>query len=796
MLLRSRVRWIIGLGTLIVVVALIAGATELTTPTHWPVTRVEGVDKYAWHRPFYGDTIISQSFVAASDTLSRIDVLIVDYKHTSPSADLTLKLYEQDVAEPLHTVTVASTNVKDDYYLPFEFPVIKDSRQRTYTFTLAAPGATTTAPYAVRYTEDKQSIAFAYQRSVPTAFLVQQWVVEHRSDVTALLVLLVLCTTATILLPWSARGQRQWLIALLLVLAVGTSLQLKSITQLTGAVGGDEYYYLYDAQRILHGINPLTISAYRVPFYPVLLLPAVHPTIPDLLWGRIVGIATTIGIGFALVWLARTIRLTPTVAITAMGLLYMNSEWLITTLRPRPYTFFSLLLLLATAALFSIRSLKHAALWGVLLGIMGMTRQEAYVPTALLGGAFVIKLIAQRTPLKQLMTYLAAAGVPLLLILSPYFYANAQQYGGPFTISQYTERDDLYIPTSLHAFWSGNLTTARDVLAAVWLPSSAPGVRRHAGGLFAGIMIVVGALYVTQRNHERIKLVTAHLNRWYFIESGAAAATIIIGVTIARWVLLKDDSWSQEINLVLMAAMVWGAVEIIRVGRWRGLLVLSILGSQLLIATLFHPAPKHYQQTYPLLALGLAAVLLTIAGAPTSTTTAPVQSPLWRQALRTAPVVALVAFLGTASIRNLGNTIDAHNYPAAAYFVTTSAAERLEHYPTGPTAAEVDYVNGDGIYRLHTYQQAGMIRFEEKLSPTEQYRWLCDHGIRYVVDHGDLDLFTIQTDDATQHLFKPLFVQATRGSNDRRYHVTVYEIVNAENCTKTASEFFSSAGTG
>lgn len=743
-------------------------------PAHWLVEEVTGVDKWEYHKPIFGKASITQRFTSQAPILTRIDVLVVDLKRQSPRSPLTLELFAEGSSQPIRTVQVSGELVRDDYYLPFSFAPVPDAGGRTFHFRLEAPEASADAPYAVRLTEDKQSIAFQYYRQTTKWALFQHWIEQHQNEVLTLVSTLILTLLAICLIPQAATEQRMWLwVALTITLLAGTFLQAQLISVLAGDPGGDAYYYLVAAKQISQGINPLAQWSYRLPAYPVLLVPAVLPAIPDMLWGRLVGIGITLGTAGALILLARELKFKSIVGLVAMAWLYFNTSFLITSLRPRPYTFFGLFLLLSVALMFRVRTLTHAVLWGILLGIMGMTRQEAYVPTMILGFGFLVILLARKLPLRQLVMYLLAAAVPLLLIVSPYFYANYRERGNPLATS-YFNRHDLPLPKSLNEFWNHHLVRARTSLGTVWLPSSQVRLRAGAGFKLAGVLALVAAVSLArQRFLRRVELQP-------LADVVAVLAAAGLGVLLVRWLFWAGESWTQAINILLLAAFIWGIVEIIRVGRWRGVLVAAVAASQLLIATLFHPAPKHYQQTYPFLALAIAAALLPLFGMPIRRDE-PLPLPWWRHSLRLSPLMLLLAILGAANIRQLENAVDELNYPAAPYHAATMLAERLETY-SGNVAAEVDYGGGDGIYRLHSYQQSRFALYEEKsLTPAQQLEWLCQRDIRYIVDHDDLPYLTLHQDPTYADSFKFLFDENAHGRNSRLFRVSAYEF-SQENC--------------
>lgn len=765
-----------GIGIAIVVagIGITIQALRLT-PADWLVEEVAGVDSYTYHRPFFGDREVRRSFKVTSPTLSRIDVLIVDLKRKSNHTPITLELYLQNSSEVLRKITVPGEQVRDDYYLPFSFTPIENAAGRDFTFTLKAPNVAADFPYAVRVTPDKQGIAYSYFESRNQLFIVQHWLEEHRQKVTILFVTMVLAGLTIWLIPQAARSRRWLRVSLGLVLLFGTLFQLNLIPLLTGDAGGDAYYYLVAAKQISQGINPLAQWSLRLPFYPLLLLPAVSTHIPDLLWGRLLGVGITIGIALALLALARELRLPAVVAVAAMAWLYFNTSFVITSLRPRPYTLFGFLLLLSTTLVFRVRTRTHALLWGTLLGIMGMTRQEAYVPIMILGAGYLVILLKRQLSWRLLVQYLLLAAWPLLLIISPYFYANYKDQGNPFS-SSYFNRSDIPLPASFDEFWHNHLVRARNSLATVWLPSTQVRIRTGLRREFIGIMVAMVLLRLLRR-----RLPNRADSQW-MIDVGSAFVMVFLAMVFVRWLFFQGPSWTQSINILVVAAMILGGAEIIRVGRWRGVLVMAVLLSQLVTATLFHPAPKHYQQTYPFLALGIAAVLLPLAGVPTRQEQLTSRLPVWRQSLRLAPLVLLLSLLGIVTLQQYENAIDDQNYPAAPFYVTTAAAEELEQYPPGQAAAEVDYAEGDGMYRLHSYQQLQLTPLAEHLPSAGQWKWLCQHHIRYLVDHDDLSLFTIHEEPVYARYFKFLFEKKAPARDNRLFRVRVFELPPRSSC--------------
>lgn len=754
-------------------VVLIALAVLQTLPADSLVREVVGVDRYEYHTPLFGKRGIEQSFTADSPTLSRIDVLIVDMKRTGISAPLLFELRESGLREVLREVKVAGSVVRDDYYVPFSFEPLENTAGRTFTITVAAPEASLDAPYAVRLTEDKQGIAWRYWESTTQLAHVRQWLTEHHRAVTVFHGTLLMAVLAAWLIPYAAGDDTRYpMVVLGLTLLLGSWLQLRVAGQLVGDPGGDAYYYLVAAHQIAHGQNPLAEWSFRLPLYSTLLMPAALPSVPDLWWGRLLGILTTVGLGGVLMMLARSLRLRPIVGIVALMLLYLSSDFVVTSVRPRPHTLHTLLLLLSVALLWRVRTIRQALGWGIVLGLAGMTRQEAYVPIGMLGLVFLGRLIARRWPLNDIIKHVAAVAIPFLVIISPYLWANYRQFGNPFD-SPYFHKSDTPQAHSLTQFIHHNGTITAQKLSHAWLAADKPNVRSNWPRLLTSILATLAIVYYLRQWWERpSRPVVEGLSLL------VAAGLIIL---IYQWLFASGNDWNQQLNIALLATIVIGGVELVRAGRWRTAVLLVVVLTQIVLATWYNPIARLFQAVYPVSALASAALLLSLAGISIHDMGKGGAMNPWRHSARLLPLVLAVAFLGIVSIKHFANAIDEVNFPAAPYHVSTAAAERLERYPLVVAAAEVEYTEGDGMYRLHSYQQRSLLRFPEVvMSSTEQWQWLCERGVRYVIDNDDLVYLTVHEDPAYASSFKLRFEEKAFGRNSRLFRTRTFELTCSE----------------
>ncbi len=261
---------------------------------------------------------------------------------------------------------------------------------------------------------------------------------------------------------------------------------------------------------------------------------------------------------------------------------------------------------------------------------------------------------------------------------------------------------------------------------------------------------------------------------WQEIVSGALASFAIW--LMVDWLFFGGNTWTQYINLFLIAGLVVGCVEIIRIAKWRGAIVLSILATQLLITTWFQTQPQHYQQSIPFLSFLILAGLLPLFGLPNQPTLL-VRLSTWQLWLRVAPLLFFLAFLATVNYKNMGQYIDALNFPAADLYVNVAAAEKLQHYPAGTVVSEWMSGSSDQAdYYFHSYLQAAFIKYDKKLSTAEEKAWLCAQIPRYLVDHEEVDLFALPQDPGFASHIKLLFTVKARGYGDRDIHTTVYEV--------------------
>lgn len=737
-------------------------------PAPWLVAQTEGVDKYAAHVPFYGSKSVTQSFTTQSPSLSQIAVLVVDLKHANNHSPISLSVYDADSHELLRTAQADGKKVKDDYYIPFRFEPITDTAGKHVRFTISASDATKDAPYAVRRTMDasgnlSSDFAFSYFENKTVGYVWEQWITHHTTAITLFIAYIIGSAALLFFISNSIHHKRILFTSSFIVITTfGILLQLHVAIQLYGDPGGDSYYYMNTANDLVHGVNPFVPSTFRLPMYSVTLLPALIPHVPDFWWGRILGIIASIGVGAGLILLAKALRLHPGIGVVAYAWLYFNTHYLVTSVRPRPYELFAALLLFSCSLLFFVRTYWQMALWGLLLGIMGMTRQESFIPIALLVLAFIITRWREHHAARTLIRQTATVCIPLAIMMLPYFYYNYVDYGSPF-FNAYSGRSDIQAPHSISDFLNSNIQDARDVVGTSWLPSYEPDLKKGLGPLFT-ISCIAGLLLAW---FYRLQLAKRfRISEYVGAIGGVAALWLAIS-----WIFFSGESWTQYINVSFLAAILIGIAEFIRIARWRGALIVTILATQLFITTWFQTQGQHFQQSIPFLSLLMITGLFAVSG------TSAQQKP-WRTITTTLPIVCILGFFAMINYTYIGQYIDALNVSTPALSINVDAAEWLHEHP-GIVVSEMER---DSNYYFHSYLQQQFIPYESKQPLIQEQAWLCTQHPDYLVDHEELALFTLPSNSEFSAYFIPVFTSKAQTAQGNTIHTTVYSVASSLPC--------------
>jgi hypothetical protein len=89
--------------------------------------------------PLAQGTKLAQVFVAPHDGLTKVEMFVATYTKTIPTGTLQFSLLEgAGGPRVVATGSMPLAQVKDNSFIPFEFPPISDSGRKTYTLQLSS----------------------------------------------------------------------------------------------------------------------------------------------------------------------------------------------------------------------------------------------------------------------------------------------------------------------------------------------------------------------------------------------------------------------------------------------------------------------------------------------------------------------------------------------------------------------------------------------------------------------------------------------------------------------------------
>ncbi|MHB1167124.1 MAG: hypothetical protein ACYC0N_01120 [Carboxydocellales bacterium] len=85
------------------------------------------------------NNIVGQSFVSNEDNLSRIEVLLATYARLNSKKVIFHLKESPESPKDIATVEIMASRVNDNQYQRFDFPLIKNSKGKTYYFYFESP---------------------------------------------------------------------------------------------------------------------------------------------------------------------------------------------------------------------------------------------------------------------------------------------------------------------------------------------------------------------------------------------------------------------------------------------------------------------------------------------------------------------------------------------------------------------------------------------------------------------------------------------------------------------------------
>ena len=782
-------------GIIAVVVLSCAALTWLAFATiHVTQERIltRGVDNFQFHRPLFGVQSAAQDIVVENE-LRGLGVILVNLRKAPQLADVLVTISEPTSAMVIERVTIPADAIHDDAFatLTLAQPITPvDYEKIRVTFT--APEATATEPVGIRFDPDdpykpsarrqsgKQEIgdlALLLQERVGLGKYAYTTITQNVSffRILAGIGLAITMTLVAARVGWhkqSAKRRQRIEIGILLGLAVlAFGLRLWWLPSFHGVSGGDPYNYLVITQQLSHFDNPFAISK-RLPGFPLLLLPAYLTNVDDIWWERFISIVSASMSVFLIGLLARRLRLPWAAQLIAAGLLVGMKDFWWTSFRPEPYSFYGMLLLLALVLLFNLSSRWAKLLFGAVIGYAAMTRQEGFVLAATLGSLILIfwrqifampyeptiwkAYLPSGDEWKTLGKHIGLLFIPAFLLVLPWFMHNALTYGNPL-YTEYFEGDRLQIVNSLPAFWD-SLGATWGVLGSTWRPQWDELYR-----IPLTLPLFFAAALLTWL--------------WWFIIHTAfyrRATSLRLALTVVWLALLGVVVWLASANrglfyesvMVCSAAVLLASLlPFLAATKWRGVIVVAVAMSQILVALWFHPFAKHYQQVYPLLALALAAAIVPKVGKKfiKHTESAGAQLMLyisWVGLL--TPLLLVPLFLWESQT----TFIDKYNRAVALDNVVYRAARFALTQP-GPHGTDQPYVP------VHLYFSSDISYFlgDEPHTPAQALAWVREHNLKTLIDTNNNPAFKNPPPE-----WEVLKTFKAEGKDDFIYESRVYRI--------------------
>ena len=398
-------------------------------------------------------------------------------------------------------------------------------------------------------------------------------------------------------------------------------------------------------------------------------------------------------------------------------------------------------------------------LFGITLGYSAMVRQEGFILAVVLGTCSIIYELYLSFPRKRESTWILGSSpsmtrlvsvkrftamyLPALLIVLPFFLHNINAYGTPF-YTPYLEGERLQIVDSFHAFKDA-LNATWGVLGSMWKPAWDQLERLDFTTLpFMASIIGMWVWYAFLRSKQSKKyapLVTAFLIiAWFALIAGAVYAKPFISGNLP----------------IITAGFILASIPVFLLEtKFAGVVILIVLISQLGVATWFHPFPKHYEQSYPLIILIIATALLA-------------RLPKHNILAASGMAMALLPFFLIASFlaQKVNAAIDRQNEDSALDSVTYRAARYARDLP-GPVGFDQAYLPA----RLYFDPNAIYFPSEENPSKEMELRWLHEHSIKTLIVTNANNI--LRTADPS---WKKLVTFKAASDDERIEEATVYEL--------------------
>ena len=664
-----------------------------------------GIDSYATHTPLFTGHTALQAFTTQSNIIG-LGTILVNLHHAKQLTPVTVTVFNTSSNTLLVSKTILPIDIHDDQFAYINFPSTPIPANTPIKIEYSAPNSTVQNPVGVRFGSNKEDISLALIEKVPVWRAILTVAHNRQNDwkYVAPVSIFALFVCIPALLP-TKRSIAFW-IATAMIAISAYAIMLWIIPQFGGVSGGDPYDYLGIAQSIQHGQNPF-LNTKRLPGYPLLLVPTfASGAFDDQFVMRI--ITSTAGvIGIILIALiARTITSSWIPAIGSAAILAFQKDYIWTAMRPEPYAVYAMLLLLALY-LFFLSYQQKSKLWirivfGLCLGYAAMTRQEGFVLAAVLGICSFAYELARGKSISRFIGMYA----PAFVIVLPFFITNTITYHNPFYL-KYLQDERLQPVDSLLAFQDA-LGATWGIIGSMWKASWSQLERLSLTSipLISGIIGMWGwYAYIRYNKNKTVGMIVTALLL-------LASAGMILASVYAK--ANFSGLFTQISAGFILASIPVFFIET----KWKGLVIALVLLSQIAIATWFHPFPKHYQQSYPLIVLMIGAALLARV---------PNKKLLFSYAALITSILPFI-LISTMLGQQLNTAIDKQNQDTALDSVTYRAARYARTLPQ-PIGFDQAYLPA----RL--YFDPDAIYFPAEDNPTQQMEkdWLAKNPMKTMI---------------------------------------------------------------
>ena len=591
-------------------------------------------------------------------------------------------------------------------------------------------------------------------------------------------------------------------LALVSILAAGLAGRIIAAPFLNKISGGDFFNFLLITKELVNFSNPFI--AKRLPFYPLLLVPG-HILGHPIGWAKILGVFCSLGILVVLYLLGRQLKIKKEILYLTLVFAAFQPTLFIYSLRPLTHTLFTFEVLLSLYLFYRLfsfdrsrSSIRKFLLFGLVLGLMSMTRHEGFVVAAVLLICFVLFLVARRHPeecgdegspnlfgsllafardsspsltlgVRMTIRSISLVVLPLLVIVTPYFVSNYLRFGN-FLYSGYAADPGLNRVNNLQGLLV-NFEKVKWIILNLW---GSTGYFPIKWVLIPSVLVLLATCILRSRvwiTFEQIVVAKRRLcSNARFCER---SEQVLIGLLI-YWIIIyllgPFEGALPLLSFFFACAMFLGGLKFIIDTRWQSVPFLLVLITQTILLLFIQPWARHLQHTFPFWALFLGIGLNWIFEGGRD-------KPCNYNNLAVVVLSGVILFNSFGGIKTGIANHQRGVLPAQPLFEAVNFTKDLE----GPIAFEsnaswVQYYLGEkAVYFAQNLEIPPVDRSFEK-SLEEQWAWIQDTRPKYLVHYSLWDAFSlVETEKFGSHFQLIKLFESVRGSEN--FTTEIYRVL-------------------